>query len=72
MPGNSPNRDLTSRVHEGHLLNFVRKVNSADDLTALVQVRKKIGLAVELGMLNADDQELLEEYIQQRYRDVSA
>lgn len=52
-------------------MNFVRKVNSADDLTALVQVRKKIVLAVDLGMLNADDQELLEEFIQQRCREVS-
>lgn len=66
MAGKSDDAGFRARVHEGHLLNFIRKVNSADSESALLRLRQTIGSAIDLGMLIPEDRQILEDYIRQR------
>lgn len=67
MAGDARDLEFHSRVHEGHLKNFVRKVCSADSPRALNQLHLSITTAIRMGMLHPEDREILAEYMQRRH-----
>jgi|GEM_PF-2211799 len=55
------NAEFYARVHQGHVANFRRKIESAENRQALEQVRGTIDAAAAKDMINEDDRRELQE-----------